>query len=67
MQFPDWSANFEYAVQGEYLTLAMEGSGGLEMYQSAFDENGALILIRLNNDGSLQPLREYFVHPEAQP
>lgn len=38
--------------------------GSLQMYQASFDEDGALILTRLNNDGSLQDLRESFIHPE---
>jgi hypothetical protein len=65
VQYPDWSDTFEYAIQGEYLTLAMDGQGTLEMYQTSFDENGALLIVRINNDGSLQDLRETFVHPEG--
>ena len=61
VQYPDWSADFDYAVQGEVLTLVTEG--GLEMYQLAFDADGNLVLTRLNNDGSLQPLHETFAHP----
>ena len=37
----------------------------LEMYQTGFDEDGALQLVRINNDGSLQNLRETFAKPEA--
>ena len=64
VQYPDWSDTFEYAIQGEYLTLAMDSQGILEMYQAAFDEAGALQLVRINNDGSLQDLRETFAHAE---
>lgn len=65
VQYPEWSDTFEYAIQGEYLTLAMNDQGTLEMYQATFSEEGALLLIRINNDGSMQPLQEYFLHPEA--
>ena len=64
VQYPDWSDTFEYAIQGEYLTLAMDSQGILEMYQAAFDEAGARQLVRINNDGSLQDLRETFAHAE---
>ena len=30
-----------------------------------FSEDGALQLVRINNDGSMQDLRETFVKPEA--
>ena len=63
VQFPEWSAEFEYAVQGNYLTIALDNAGTLEMYQFSFDEEGALLLTRLNNDGSLQELHETFLHP----
>ena len=42
--------------------LAMD-AGALEMYQTAFDEDGALQLVRINNDGSMQNLRETFAKP----
>jgi len=63
VQHPDWSAGFDYAIQGEVLTLAYQDGGSLEMYQSSFTEDGALVLTRINNDGSMQPLQETFVHP----
>ncbi len=63
VQYPDWSDTFEYAVQGEYLTLAMNDQGTLEMYQAVFSEDGALQLVRINNDGSMQDLRETFAKP----
>lgn len=63
--YPDGTQAFDYAVQGEYLTLAMEDAGTLEMYQCVFSEDGAMVLTRINNDGSLQPMLETFVHPAA--
>ena len=63
VQYPEWSADFEYAVQGNYLTVALDNAGTLEMYRFSLDEEGALLLTRLNNDGSLQELRESFVQP----
>ena len=63
VQHPDWSAAFDYAIQGEVLTLAYSDGGTLEMYQCSFTEDGALVLTRINNDGSMQPLQESFVHP----
>ena len=64
VQYADWTDTFEYAIQGEVLTLAMDTQGTLEMYQATFNEDGALQLVRINNDGSLQNLRESFVKPE---
>lgn len=63
VQYPESTDTFEYAVQGSYITLALDGAGTLEMYQTDFGENGELILTRLNNDGSLQNLLEIFIHP----
>ena len=63
VQYPDGAVGFEYAVQGTYLTLVMD-DGGLEMYWAAYDGDGALLLTRMNNDGSMQPLVEHFTHPE---
>ena len=65
VQYPESTDTFEYAVQGSYLTLALDNAGTLEMYQTDFGEDGELILTRLNNDGTLQNLREIFIHPEA--
>ena len=63
VQYADWSDTFDYAIQGEVLTLAMDTQGTLEMYQATFNEDGALQLVRINNDGSMQDLRETFVTP----
>ena len=65
VQYADWSDTFDYAIQGEVLTLAMDTQGTLEMYQATFNEDGALQLVRINNDGSMQDLRETFTQPEA--
>ena len=65
VQFPEWSDTFKYALQGEVLILEMDSQGAPEMYQASFDEEGALLLVRINNDGSMQDLRESFVKPEA--
>ena len=65
VQYAEWSDTFDYAIQGEVLTLAMDGQGSLEMYQATFSEDGALQLVRINNDGSMQDQRETFVQPEA--
>ena len=65
VQYAEWSDTFDYAIQGEVLTLAMDGQGSLEMYQATFSEDGALQLVRINHDGSMQDLRETFVNPEA--
>lgn len=63
VQYPEWSDTFDYAIQGELLTLELKTGGTLEMYQASFGEDGSLILVRMNNDGSVQDLRETFVHP----
>ena len=65
VQFPEWSDTFKYALQGEVLILEMDSQGAPEMYQASFNEEGALLLVRINNDGSMQDLRESFVKPEA--
>ena len=62
MKTPEWTAVFDYAVQGEYITFVLD-YGALEMYQATFTEDGALVLVRINNDGTLQDLRETFVQP----
>lgn len=59
----DTSVSFEYAMQGNVLTFVTD-AGAVEMYQTSFDEDGALLLTRINNDGTQQELVEYFVHPE---
>ena len=62
VRFEEGPQSFEYSVQGDVLMLAMD-AGALEMYQTGFDEEGALQLVRINNDGSLQNLRETFAKP----
>ena len=64
VQYADWADTFEYAIQGEVLTLAMDTQGTLEMYQATFNEDGALQLVRINNAGSMQDLHETVVPPE---
>ena len=63
VRFEEGPQSFEYSVQGDVLMLAMD-AGALELYRTAFDEDGALQLVRINNDGSLQDLRETFAHAE---
>ena len=65
VQYADWSDTFKFALQGEVLMLAMDSQGVPEMYQATFSEDGALQLVRINNDGSMQDLRESFVKAEA--
>lgn len=57
------TVKFEYAMQGNLLTFVTD-AGAVEMYQTAFNEDGALLLTRINNDGTQQELVEYFVQPE---
>ena len=64
VRFEEGPQSFEYSVQGDVLMLAMDAGGTLEMYQATFNEDGALQLVRINNDGSMQDLRETFTKPE---
>lgn len=61
----DATVTFDYAMQGNMLTFVTE-AGAVEMYQTSFNEDGALLLTRINNDGTAQEIVEYFVHPDAE-
>lgn len=56
---------FEFALEGDHLTIVPD-SGPVEMYQCAF-EDATMYLTRINNDGTLQELREVYAQSSAQP
>lgn len=55
---------FEFALKGDYLTIVLN-DGTVEMYQCVVEDT-TLYLTRMNNDGTLQELREVYAHSDAQ-
>lgn len=56
---------FDFALEGDHLTIVPD-NGSVEMYQCML-ERDALYLTRINNDGSLQELREVYTLTDVQP
>lgn len=55
---------FEFALEGDHLTIVPE-NGSVEMYQCTV-EDAAMYLTRINNDGTLQELREIYARQDAE-
>ena len=56
---------FEFALEGDHLTIVPE-DGAVELYQCTM-ENATMYLTRINNDGTLQTLREVYAQSDVQP
>ena len=56
---------FEIALEGDHLTIVPE-DGAVELYQCTM-ENATMYLTRINNDGTLQTLREVYAQSDVQP
>lgn len=56
--------SFDFALDGEHLTIVPDG-GTVEMYNCTL-ENAMMYLTRINNDGTLQALREVYEQTDAQ-
>lgn len=61
----DEEQTFEFALEGDHLTIVPD-SGSVEMYQCALEET-TLYLTRINNDGTLQALREVYTQSDVEP
>ena len=56
---------FEFALEGDHLTI-VPADGAVELYQCTM-ENATMYLTRINNDGTLQTLREVYAQSDVQP